>query len=122
MSTAASAPPGRHLGAYIVIITAAIALCITAWRFFTPLSGITHSGGAMITMLAECALLVLGLILIKIHLGGLRRFVLLLCWLGVLGTLFAALLLHGWWTAAVLVVCAVGVVIETFGGKPTRSA
>ena len=55
-SSAAYAPPRRHLGAYIVIITALIALCITAWRFFTPLSGITDSGGAMVAMLAEFVL------------------------------------------------------------------
>ncbi|HCN64584.1 MAG TPA: hypothetical protein DIT33_14490 [Pseudomonas sp.] len=121
-SSAAYAPPRRHLGAYIVIITALIALCITAWRFFTPLSGITDSGGAMVAMLAEFVLFILGLLLIKTEAGGARAFFLFLAWVGVIGTFFAALLLHGWWTAAVLVVCAVGVLIETFGSKPTRSA
>lgn len=123
MSTSATyAPPRRHLGANIVIITALVALGITAWRFFTPLSGVTGSGGAIVTMLAALVLLIVGVLLTKTGPGGARNFFLFLGWAGVIGTFFAALLLHGWWTAAVLVVCAVGVVIETFGGKPTRSA
>ena len=123
MSTSAAyAPPRRPLGANIMIITALVALAITAWRFFTPLSGVTDSGGAMTTMLAEFVLFVLGVLLVKTAAGGLRNFVLLLSRAGAIGTIFAASLLHGWWTVAVLVVFAVGVVIETFGAKPTRSA
>ena len=76
----------------------------------------------MTTMLAEFVLFVLGVLLVKTAAGGLRNFVLFLSWAGAIGTIFAASLLHGWWTVAVLVVFAVGVVIETFGAKPTRSA
>jgi len=123
MSTSAGyAPPRRHTGAYIIVITALIALAITAWRFFTPLSGVTDSGGAMVTMLGEFVLFILGLLLIKYEFGGLRKLFVILSWLGVLGTLLGAILLHGWWTAIVLVVCAAGVIIETFCAKPTRSA
>ncbi|KQB54037.1 hypothetical protein AQS70_08175 [Pseudomonas endophytica] len=123
MSTSAAfTPPRRHTGAYIVIITALVALCITAYRFFTPLSGITDSGGAMVAMLAEFVLFILGLLLIKTGAGGARAFFLFLAWVGVIGTFFAALLLHGWWTVAVLIVCALGVLIETFGSQPTRRA
>ena len=123
MSTSAAyAPPRRHLGANIMIITALIALAITAWRFFTPLSGVTDSGGAMTAMLAEFVLFILGVVLAQAKAGGLRNFVLFLAWVGVIGTIFAACLLHGWWTAAVLAIYAVGVVIENFAGKPTRSA
>ncbi len=123
MSTSAGyAPPRRHLGAYLLIVAALVALAITAWRFFTPLSGINGSGGAMTAMFAELVMFVLGLLLLKHEAGGLRSFVLFLSWVGIVGTLFAALLLHGWLTAAVLVVGAIGVLIETFGAKPTRSA
>ena len=123
MSTSAGyAPPRRHLGAYLLIVAALVALAITAWRFFTPLSGINGSGGAMTAMFAELVMFVLGLLLLKHEAGGLRCFVLFLSWVGIVGTLFAALLLHGWLTAAVLVVGAIGVLIETFGAKPTRSA
>ena len=123
MSTSAAyAQPRRHLGAKIMIIAALVALAITAWRFFTPLSGVTDSGGAMTTMLAEFVLFVLGVLLVQTRAGGLRSFVVFLAWVGAIGTIFAASLLHGWWTVAVLVVYAVGVVIETFGAKPTRSA
>ncbi|MBW3506328.1 MULTISPECIES: hypothetical protein [unclassified Pseudomonas] len=123
MSTSAAyAPPRRPLGANIMIITALIALGITAWRFFTPLSGVTDSGGAMTAMLAEFVLFVLGVVLAQARAGGLRNFVLFLAWVGVIGTTFAACLLHGWWTAAVLGIYALGVIIETFAGKPTRSA
>ena len=123
MSTSAAyAPPRRHLGAYIMIITALVALAITAWRFFTPLSGVTDSGGAITTMFAEFVLFVLGVLLVQTKAGGLRNFVIFLSWAGAIGTIFAASLLHGWWSVAVLVVYAVGVVIETFGANPTRSA
>ena len=117
MSTSATyAPPSgaprRHTGAYILIIAALVALAITAWRFFTPLSGIDGSGGAMTAMFAE---------LVKSHTGGLRGFLLFLSWLVIVGTFVAALFLHGWLTAAVLAVGAIGVVIETFT-QPVRSA
>ena len=85
-------------------------------------SGVTGSGGAMTTMFAELVLLVLGVLLLKTGAGGMRNFILFLGWAGVIGTLFAASLLHGWWTVVALLVYAVGVVIETFGPKPTRSA
>lgn len=116
-----SALSGSHHGAKLLIVAAVIALCITAWRFFTPLSGITDSGGAMVAMLAEIVLIILGLLLLKSHAGGFRHFLLFLGWAGVIGTFIAALLLHGWWTAAVLAVAALGVVIETFSHTPTRS-
>lgn len=122
MSTAAFAPPRRHLGACLMIIAALVALAITGWRFFTPLSGVTDSGGAMTTMLAEFVLFVLGVLLLQTKAGGLRNFVVFLSWAGAIGTIFAASLLHGWWTVAVLVAYAAGVVIETFGTQPTRSA
>ncbi|WP_300724765.1 hypothetical protein [Pseudomonas sp.] len=116
-----SASSGHRLGANILIVAAVIALCITAWRFFTPLSGVTDSGGAMVAMLAEVVLIILGLLLLKSHTGGFRRFILFLGWVGVIGTFIAALFLHGWWTAAVIAVAALGVVIETFSHTPTRS-
>lgn len=116
-----SASHGRHHGANILIVTAVIALCITAWRFFTPLSGVTDSGGAITTMLAEVALIILGFLLLKTPAGGFRCFILFLSWAGVIGTFIAALFLHGWWTAAVIAVAALGVVIETFAHTPTRS-
>ena len=122
MSTSAAyAPPRRHLGAYLMIMTALVALAMTAWRFFTPLTGVTGSGGAMTTMLAELVLIILGVLLVKTGAGGLRNFVLFLSWAGAIGTIFAASLLHGWWTVAVLVIFALGVVTETFGTTPTRS-
>ena len=126
MSTSATyAPPSgaprRHTGAYILIIAALVALAITAWRFFTPLSGIDGSGGAMTAMFAEVVMVVLGLLLVKSHTGGLRGFLLFLSWVGIVGTFVAALFLHGWLTAAVLAVGAIGVVIETFT-QPVRSA
>ncbi|MBS5837795.1 MAG: hypothetical protein KID05_01270 [Pseudomonas sp.] len=126
MSTSAdyaspAATPRRHVGAYILIVAALVALVITAWRFFTPLSGIDGSGGAMTAMFAELVMVVLGLLLLKSHAGGLRGFLLFLSWAGIIGTFIAALFLHGWWTAAVLAVGAVGVVIETFT-PATRSA
>ena len=122
MSTSAAyAPPRRHLGAYLMIMTALVALAMTAWRFFTPLTGVTGSGGAMTTMLAELVLIILGVLLVKTGAGGLRKFVLFLSWAGAIGTIFAASLLHGWWTVAVLVIFALGVVTETFGTTPTRS-
>ena len=123
MSTSAVyTPPRRHLGAYIMIVTALVALAITAWRFFTPLSGVTDSGGAMVAMLAEFVVFLLGVFLVQTKPGGLRCFWLFLSWVGVIGTFIAVCLLHGWLTAVILAICAVGVVIETFGGKPTRSA
>ncbi len=123
MSTSAAyAPPRRQLGAHIMIIAALAALAITAGRFFMPLSGVTGSGGAMTTMFAELVLFILGVLLVKTGAGGLRNFILFLGWAGVIGTLFAASLLHGWWTVIALLVYAVGVVIETFGPKPSRSA
>lgn len=101
-------------GALLIILGALLALGVTSWRYFDPLSGVSGSGGALLTMFGEFALVAAGLILAFSHHRALRGVFVSLAWPGVILTFIAALFLHGWAAALFLLVCAAGVMFETF--------
>jgi hypothetical protein len=117
-STAAVLPNNitkpNKIGAYLIIIGALGALLVTLWRYLTPLSGVNGSGGAEITMLGEAALILAGLILLRNDHDFIRKLFLFLSCIGVLLTIVATVFLHGWISTVLLIVCAIGVLIEIF--------
>lgn len=109
-------------GGYLLALGAAVAFGITASRYLIPLSGITGTAGALVTMFGEAALVVAGFAIALMARGAGRITFLVLAWIGIALTLFAAVLLHGWWTVAALVLALIGLVIGTFiGGYRERS-
>ncbi len=106
--------PRRLTGATILMLGAVIALSVTTYRYFTPLSGITGAGGALVVMLAQFALIMAAAALIVAQGPTARRALLILSWLGVILTLVGTLFLHGWISGAFLVLAGVGVVMQTF--------
>lgn len=103
-------------GGYLLALGAAVAFGITAWRYFTPLSGITGTAGALVTMFGEAALVVAGFAIALMARGAGRITFVALAWIGIALTLLAAVLLHGWWAVAALVLAFIGLVIGTFVG------
>lgn len=101
-----------HSGGYLMAAAAAVALGITTWRYFTPLSGVTGTPGALLAMFGEAALLVAGIALARLARGAGRSIFMGLSWIGILLTLFATALLHGWLSVGALIVALVGLVIE----------
>lgn len=100
-------------GPGLLLLGALTALILTGYRYFTPLSGITGTYGALLSMVGAAALIVGAVALMALPRGGLRATFLVLSWLGVLLTLLAAGLLHGWWSSLALIVSLVGVGIAT---------
>ncbi|WP_199178587.1 hypothetical protein [Acidimangrovimonas sediminis] len=119
--TSARAGTGAAPGAATLIAVAAlVALVITAWRYFTPLSGVTGTAGALLTMVGDVALLIGGIVLALLPGGGWRVLFLVLAWIGGLLTLLATVLLHGWSSAAALVVLLLALLIATFVKGPAK--
>lgn len=108
------------LGGYLLALGAAVAFGLTAWRYLTPLSGITGTPGALIAMFGEAALFVAGIALALMARGAGRTVFVVLAWIGIALTLFAAILLHGWWSAAALVVALAGLVAASFAAPRTE--
>ncbi len=109
-------------GQYLLALGAAVAFGITAWRYFTPLSGITGTPGALITMFGEAALFVAGLAIAFMARGAGRTTFVVLAWIGIVLTLFAAVLLHGWWAAVALILALVGLVLGTVWNRERSRA
>jgi drug/metabolite transporter (DMT)-like permease len=100
-------------GCGLLLIGAVVALVLTTYRYFTPLSGITGTSGALLAMFGAASLIAGAIALMALRRGGLRVVFLVLSWLGVLLTLLAAALLHGWGASLALIVSLAGVGMVT---------
>lgn len=109
-----------HAGGYLLAFGAAVALGITTWRYFTPLSGVTGTPGALLTMFGEAALLLAGVAISWMSGGTGRAIFIVLAWLGIILTGFAAYLLHGWWALTALAVALIGLAIGTVARSRSR--
>jgi hypothetical protein len=109
-------------GSVLLALAAAVAFGITTWRYFTPLSGVDGTGGALLTMFGEAVLVIAALVIARLPHGAGRITLLTLAWIGIVLTTFAATLLHGWWAAAALGVAIIGLLIETApkGRSPSK--
>ncbi|WP_176086103.1 hypothetical protein [Martelella sp. HB161492] len=110
------------LGASLVVLAAAVALLLTGWRYFAPLSGITGTSGALLAMFGAFMLILAGLAFFVLEPGRWRTLFLVLSWLGAILTLIAELFLHGWGSSVALAVCLCAIAIETFAAPSRRSA
>jgi hypothetical protein len=110
-STRNSAP--LRYGSLLLALAAAVAFALTTWRYFTPLSGVNGTGGALLTMFGEAVLAIAALVIGRMTPGAGRNTLLTLAWIGIVLTTFAATLLQGWLATAALGVAIIGLLIET---------
>lgn len=111
--------PAVHYGGHLLAVAAAVAFLITTIRFFTPLSGINGTYGALMAMFGEAALVLAGVCLALLPRGGVRTTFAVLAWIGIVLTLFATVLLHGVWSTVALAIGLLGLLAESFSrGRP----
>lgn len=110
----------------MVMLAASLAgLAVAFYAYITPLTGVTGTLGAMAVIVTCLVLAGLSLILPAMH-GKVGRILLRLIILAVIvGTAFAASLLHLWWLVAAMAIALVGLIIAIFrsapAAQPTRS-
>lgn len=124
MAVVSSSEPrgiGVPLGAGLLILGGAVALLLTGWRYFAPLSGITGTPGALLAMFGSFMLIVAGVAFFMLGRGGWRILFLVLTWLGAILTFVAELFLHGWGSSIAMAVCILAVAIETFSTPTGRN-
>jgi hypothetical protein len=97
----------------IVLLASAIAgLALALYAYFTPLTGVTRTLGALAVIVACAVLAVMALVqrvaLKHVARVTLRVAIVLLLW----ATCFAALLLHRWWICVAMGVGLAGVVVD----------
>lgn len=106
--------------AFVITIAALVALALTTWRYFAPLSGVNGTVGALLAMAGNVALLFGGIALAMLPRGGWRVTFLVLGWIGGLLTLLATVLLHGWSSVAALVALIIALLVATSVKGPAR--
>ncbi|WP_447926271.1 hypothetical protein [Vreelandella sp. EE27] len=103
---------GSRPGVWLLLIAALIGGALALYAYLTPLTGVTGTLGALVAMLGCAILAAAAAGLFKLHQGAGLIVLRVLILLGLAGTFFAALLLHQWLLAAVLVIGLVGLVVD----------
>ncbi|GHC22549.1 hypothetical protein GCM10010082_13270 [Kushneria pakistanensis] len=95
-------------------------IAIALYAFLTPLTGVNGTLGAKI-VIATCAILaILAGALSLCQTRGLHNLLRVVIVAVIIGTAFAALLLHLWWLALAMAVALVGLMIDIFRPAPTH--
>ncbi|WP_447553256.1 hypothetical protein [Vreelandella sp. EE22] len=110
-----------RLGVWILLLAALAGLGLSLYAYLTPLTGVTGTLGALVTILACLLLAGAALVLFKLGRGAGLIAVRVLILLGLIGTFFAALLLHQWLLSAVMVIGLVGLVIDVARPSPSQT-
>ncbi|WP_229819645.1 hypothetical protein [Kushneria pakistanensis] len=116
MSSMRSSSPG----AMVILVASAVGIAIALYAFLTPLTGVNGTLGAKI-VIATCAILaILAGALSLCQTRGLHNLLRVVIVAVIIGTAFAALLLHLWWLALAMAVALVGLMIDIFRPAPTH--
>lgn len=107
-----SQPHSSRSGAIVLFVASLAGFAIALYAYITPLTGVTDTVGALVTILACAALAVMALILPALKGRGARNALRVLILLGLAGTGFAGLLLHQWWITVAMLVGLVGLVLD----------
>lgn len=105
-----SQPRSSRWGILLLLLAAVVGFVLALYAYFTPLTGVTGTLGALVVIAANVIVAVLALILRASNGRGARIFWGIVTLLGLVGTGFAALLLHQWWITAAMVVGLVGLI------------
>lgn len=97
-------------GTLLLLLAAVIGFVLALYAYFTPLTGVTGTLGALVVIAANLVLAILALLLRASSGRGARIFWGIVTLLGLIGTGFAALLLHQWWITVAMVVGLIGLI------------
>ncbi|MFC0337468.1 hypothetical protein [Kushneria avicenniae] len=104
----------------VVLIASAVGIAIALYAYLTPLTGVNGTLGALIVILTCAALVVLALGLALCGKRALHNLLRVVIVVVIIGTAFAALLLHLWWLAVAMAVALVGLMIDIFRPSPAH--
>lgn len=118
-----SQPLSSRAGAILLLLASLVGLALALYAYFTPLTGVNGTLGALVVILACIVLAILALGLAAVPGRGIRIALRVLALLGLAGTFCAGLLLHQWWIAVAMVVGLVGLIIDMIRSpRTTRPA
>lgn len=109
--------PNAPWGAAAIATSAAIGFISALWHYLAPRTGVTGTEGALLVVVSSLLVLGDGLLLVFLARGAVRTTLLVLAILGAVGTFTAALFLHEWLLAAMMVLAAIGA-LAGFGDHP----
>ena len=95
---------------------------LSAYSYFTPLTGVTGTPGALLVIGSSLALVIDGLILWLARGGSLFFVFWALGLLGAIGTLSAAFFLHSWWLMGTMLIVLAGLVVTLVPRLQTNEA
>ncbi|WP_417309630.1 hypothetical protein [Devosia sp.] len=101
-------------GAGLMALAALVGAAIALYAYFTPMTGVTGTPGALLVVVSSLALLAAGVILWLRSYGFVYWALIVLGFLGVAGTFAAGWFLHEWLLMAAMAVVAVGLVLALF--------
>ncbi len=106
-------------GIIVLLLGSLVGLAVSLYAYFTPLTGVNGTLGALVVILSTIALVVLTLVLAPLSCRSGRVALRVLILLALVGTGFAGLLLHQWWLTAAMVVGLIGLLMDM--ASPTAS-
>ena len=120
-----TSPTGRRFdyGAILIAVAAAIGAGIAVFAYVARSSGIDHTAGALLVILSSLAVAAAGAIIALIgrRPAWLRVTLVVLTLLGILGTGFAAVLLHSVGLVVMMALCLVGWIVHLTTGATGRA-
>lgn len=102
--------PSR-LGVLLLLLAAVIGCAMALYAWLTPLTGVTDTIGALGVAIASAVLALLTFVIRASSSRGARVFILIVTLLVLLGTGFAAALLHQYIITAAMVVGLIGLIL-----------
>lgn len=112
----------RHspLGPLVILAASLAGTALALYAYFTPLTGVTGSPGALLVVVSSVLLIIDALILWFGPPGFIFGLFCVLGLLGAIGTLAAAWFLHGWWLMAAMAVALVGLILALIPSHNSR--
>lgn len=107
-----ASPKSYRTGAILLFAASVASLLLAAYAYFTPLTGVTGTAGAMLVIVASLILALAALVLPGLKGRGSRNALRVLILLGLIGTAFAGWLLHLWLVPVAMAIGLIGLIID----------
>jgi len=103
------------LGTVILFLASIAGLILALYSYFTPLTGVTHTAGALLAIVVSALIAIITIVLAAVTSRGAEVASRVLLFLLLAGNCFAGLLLHEWWLCIAMLVGLFGLAITTVG-------